>query len=177
MDPISAKLRIGISSCLLGNEVRYDGGHRLNRYIITTFADRFDFVDYCPEVAIGLGTPREPIRLTAIAGEIRVREIKIPDDDVTVQLRNYATHILSHDRQLSGYIVKQGSPSCGMQQVPVYSEGKQVDMGIGEFTRTIIQLLPRLPVEEEGRLTDPLLLESFITRVFRYHKSIITTCD
>ena len=168
----SFPLRIGISSCLLGNKVRYDGDHKHCAYITQTLGEYLDFIPYCPEVAIGLGTPRPPIRLVSIDGEIRVRGIQDPNQDPTDALVEYGQRLARELTGLSGYLFKQGSPSCGMEDVKVYSyeSGIPIETSAGVFASTIIQAMPELPVEEEGRLMDSRLRENFIERVFVYHR-------
>lgn len=160
-------IRIGISSCLLGQEVRYDGGHRHNGYITQTLGAYFDFQPFCPEVAIGLGIPRPPIRLVHDHTGTRVRGIADPSLDVTDRLLTYAGEVAPQLQDLSGYIFRQGSPSCGMERVTVYHEdGTPLDAEAGMYARRILELCPELPVEEEGRLMDSRLRENFVERVF-----------
>jgi uncharacterized protein YbgA (DUF1722 family)/uncharacterized protein YbbK (DUF523 family) len=165
-------LRIAISSCLLGNQVRYDAGHKHNAYITQTLGEYFEFVPFCPEVAIGLGIPRPPIRLVSIDGSIRVRGVNKPQQDVTEALIENAEAVVRQLRNVSGYLFKTGSPSCGMERVKVYhaQSGHPLESSPGMFAATIMRALPELPVEEEGRLMDPRLRENFIERVFIYHR-------
>jgi len=165
-------LRIAISSCLLGNQVRYDAGHKHNAYITQTLGEYFEFVPFCPEVAIGLGIPRPPIRLVSIDGSIRVRGVNNPQQDVTGALIENAEAVARQLRNVSGYLFKTGSPSCGMERVKVYhaQSGHPLGSSSGMFAATIMRALPELPVEEEGRLMDPRLRENFIERVFIYHR-------
>jgi uncharacterized protein YbgA (DUF1722 family)/uncharacterized protein YbbK (DUF523 family) len=164
-----ASIQIGISSCLLGNEVRFDGGHKHSRYITNSLGQYFEFVPFCPEVAIGLGIPRPPIQLVQIGDEVRVRGVKEPDRDVTDDLVAYGRQVAQQLQSVSGYLFKKGSPSCGIERVKIYGDkGMPVDKGPGMFAGTIMQLLPELPVEEEGRLMDPVLRENFVERVFVY---------
>ena len=165
------KIILGVSSCLLGQEVRFDSSHKHNRYLTDTLGEYFDFQPFCPEVAIGLGIPRPPIRLVKIGNEVRVRGVKDPDQDVTDALNNYAQQAAAQCTNISGYIFKSKSPSCGMERVKVYSEqGNPIDSASGVYAAGIMQQLPSLPVEEEGRLMDPHLRENFIERVFIYHR-------
>lgn len=165
------RIRIGISSCLLGQEVRYDGGHKHNGYITESLGQFFEFVPFCPEVAIGLGVPRPPIRLAKSTHGTRARGIQDPALDVTDRLAAYAGKVAPKLHGVSGYILKKGSPSCGMERVKVYSrQGTAVTTGAGIYARTLMELLPELPFEEEGRLMDPVLRENFIERVFVYHR-------
>lgn len=167
---IQLKPKLGISSCLLGNKVRYDGGHKHNRYITSRLSEFFEFISYCPEVAIGLGTPREPIRLVKHSSGIRAENSNNPDVDLSDALRTYAESVQLHS--LSGCIVKQGSPSCGMLDVEVMQNEILSHNGRGIFTARLMQLFPELPVEEEGRLMDQHVRENFIARVFAYHQRL-----
>jgi len=164
-------IRVGISSCLLGEEVRYDGGHKRDAYVNGTLSRYFEFVPVCPEVAIGLGTPREPIRLVRVAGEVRVRGVRTPALDVTQPLREYGREMAGRLRDIGGYIFKRGSPSCGMERVKIYAEkGMPSKAGAGAYAEAFMAEQPLLPCEEEGRLGDPALRENFISRVFVYHR-------
>jgi len=168
---MTARIRLGISSCLLGQEVRYDGGHKHNGYITESLGQFFEFVPFCPEVAIGLGVPRPPIRLVKGVDGTRARGIKNPTLDVTDRLAEYAAKVAPKLRGVSGYILKKGSPSCGMERVKVYGrQGVSVSAGAGIYAGALMELLPELPFEEEGRLMDPVLRENFIERVFVYHR-------
>jgi uncharacterized protein YbgA (DUF1722 family)/uncharacterized protein YbbK (DUF523 family) len=168
----SLPLLVGISSCLLGEEVRYDGGHKHNPYITKTLGEYFEFRAFCPEVAIGLGIPRPPIRLVRSNEAVRVRGVQDPELDVTGALDAYGREVAGQLQGVSGYLFKRGSPSCGMERVKVYNEdtGMPVDASAGRFAAAIMQALPELPCEEEGRLMDPYLRENFIERVFIYHR-------
>ena len=168
----TTRIPVGISSCLLGQPVRFDGGHKYHAYVNRRLADFFEFKPFCPEVAIGLGTPRPPIRLVKMADGIRVRGVKDPAQDVTAKLDNYGRKIARQEHGLCGYIFKSRSPSCGMERVKTYGEdgmpGKSD--GIGAYARAIMQAHPNLPVEEEGRLNDPDLRDNFIERVFTWYR-------
>ena len=157
---------LGISSCLLGNEVRYDGGHKHNRYITLSLGEHLAFTSFCPEVAIGLSTPRPPIRL--ISGDAGVRAVKVQDGniDYTTQLQQYGNSVSRQLRNLSGFILKKDSPSCGMERVKVYYKDQPQRDGTGIFASAIMNADPTLPLEEEGRLNDPILQDNFIVRVF-----------
>ncbi len=160
------KIPVGISSCLLGQPVRYDGGHKLDNYIVGTLAEYFDFQPFCPEVAIGMGTPRPAIQLVKTDNGIRSLGVKNPEVDVTTPLRNYAHQQKATHIDLCGYILKKGSPSCGMEQVKVYSNGQPQQIGTGIYAQAMMCNNPLLPVEEEGRLGNPMLRENFIQRVY-----------
>lgn len=176
-DSEQEKIAVGISSCLLGERVRFDGGHKNNAYIVQTLGDYFEFTPFCPEMAIGLGVPRTPVHLIRAAGEIRCVDNKNPDLDVTTPLRECADHQRHWHRQICGYILKKDSPSCGMERVKVYSSshtganpGPPRRDGSGIYAARLMANFPYLPVEEEGRLGDASLRENFIQRVFIYQR-------
>ena len=165
------KIPIGISSCLLGELVRFDGSHKRDAYINGTLSHYFDFRPCCPEVAIGLGIPRPTIHLVKINNEIRCVGVKDPEFDVTDRLKEYASSQKGFQADLCGYILKKDSPSCGMERVKVYSGNHQPNReGFGVYAHTMMQNNPLLPVEEEGRLGDPGLRENFIQRVYVLHR-------
>jgi uncharacterized protein YbgA (DUF1722 family)/uncharacterized protein YbbK (DUF523 family) len=167
----TAKINLGISSCLLGQEVRFDGGHKRDAYILGTLSDYFDFIPVCPEVAVGLPVPRSPIRLVQHGEAIRVVGVRNPAVDVTEELHRYGKETAARLASISGYILKKGSPSCGMERVKVYDElGRTIGKASGAFAYSLRKALPLLPVEEEGRLGDARLRENFIMRVFVYHR-------
>lgn len=165
------KPSLAVSACLLGQEVRFDGGHKHDRYLTKVLSEHFQLLPVCPEVAIGLGTPREPIRLVDEKGNIRVKGTKDPELDVTEKLQAYAQEQHQALQGISGYIVKRSSPSCGMERVKTYTpQGMPVGNAPGMYTQTLMALWPLLPVEEEGRLHDAGLRESFLTRVYTYER-------
>ncbi len=162
---------IGISSCLLGQAVRHDGRDKYNPLILEEFSPGFVLLGCCPEVEIGLGTPRPPIRLVATADGLRARGVDDPARDVTEALDRHADRALDGFAGISGYIFKRGSPSCGIDGVPVFdTEGAAAGHGRGIFAAAVIGRYPGLPVEEEGRLEDPAVRENFIARVRVYHR-------
>jgi uncharacterized protein YbbK (DUF523 family) len=167
------KVPVGISSCLLGEQVRYDGGHKYDLLINTQLAELLEFRSYCPEVAIGLGIPREPIQLVRTGRGIRVRGVHHPDIDVTRKLEDYGYRIAAKFVEICGYIFKARSPSCGMEGVATWTEqGRQSGAdGTGAFAATLIGAHPGLPVTDEIRLQDPLLREQFIEDVFAWHRN------
>lgn len=168
---MSGRIRIGISGCLVGQEVRFDGGHKHNEYITRTLGEFFEFVPFCPEVAIGMGVPRPPIRLVRVGHAVRARGVKDAALDVTDKLAAYADKIAPQLKSVSGYILKKNSPSCGMERVKLYSgKGMPVGSSAGVYAGRLLTLHPDLPFEEEGRLMDPVLRENFIERVFVYHR-------
>lgn len=169
-DSLRPTIKIGISSCLLGNPVRFNGGHKASRLCSETLAHHFEFVPVCPEVAIGLGTPREPIRLVGDPDSPRAVGTKHPELDVTEALTAYGKRIAAELTDVSGFILMQKSPSCGMERVKVYqANGHPVEGGgSGLFAHALMQARPDLPIEEDGRLNDPVLRENFLTRIFAY---------
>jgi uncharacterized protein YbgA (DUF1722 family)/uncharacterized protein YbbK (DUF523 family) len=166
----SPKIQIGISSCLLGENVRFDSGHKKNSYITGVLKDYFDFLPFCPEVEIGLGIPREPIRLVSVNDEIRCVGTKNSELDVTEKLSDIAQKQSNWHSELCGYILKRDSPSCGMERVKVYSNGAPSRDGVGLYAKQLMENFPNLPVEEEGRLEDAHLRENFIQRVYIYSR-------
>jgi len=164
-------IKVGISSCLLGDKVRYDGGHKQSRYCQNVLDKYFDFQKFCPEMAIGLGTPRKTIRL--VKDEDRIRLVASDGSfDVTDDMEKYAQQTSATLDHLSGYILCAKSPSCGMERVTLYQAGTNngTKDGVGIFAAQVMKDHPLLPVEEEGRLNDTLLRDNFVTRVFAYHQ-------
>ena len=170
------KIPVGISSCLLGQRVRYDGGHKSHSYILKTLGEYFEFRGFCPELEIGLGVPRKPIRLSRIGSkEIRCIAIDNAEHDLSPALRECANQQRAWQERLCGYILKKDSPSCGMERVKIWDEVMPIKEGKGVYADQLMQNFPYLPVEEEGRLGDAILRENFIQRVFalrRWHKML-----
>lgn len=168
--PDKDRIIIGTSSCLMGEKVRYDKSHKHHSYITNTLGQFFSFRPFCPEMAIGLGTPRETLRLVDKEGEIRCIGNKTEGHDVTQALIDVAEEQAPWHADLCGYILKKGSPSCGMERVRIYNfdTGMPIDSGSGLYAGVLMKNFPFLPVEEEGRLGDPILRENFIKRVFAY---------
>lgn len=169
-----ARLRIGISTCLLGEPVRFDGGHKRDTFLLHTLGPHVEWVPVCPEVEVGLGVPREPIRLTRTGSSGGVRLVTVNTGvDLSERMRRWAARrldALAHER-LSGYVLKKDSPSCGMARVRVYGGPSGATReGRGLFAEALLARFPELPVEEEGRLGDPRLRENFIERVFAYRR-------
>jgi len=163
------KIRVGVSACLLGNEVRFDGGHKRSRFITDELAEYFDFVSYCPEVAIGMGVPRQPIRLVGDPDNPQATGVRDPGLNVTQPLRAYGQVIAGKIDDLRGFIFKKDSPSCGMERVKLYNDkGMAERVAAGLFAQEIMAANPLLPVEEEGRLNDADLRDNFVTRVYVY---------
>jgi len=163
---------IAISSCLLGQEVRHDGGHKRHAWINQSLGPFFEFSPVCPEVGIGLGVPRPTIQLTGDADNPRVTGTKNPELDVTEALTEYGRKTAGELKSISGYIFKARSPSCGVWRVKVWPGEDQPARkeGRGAYARAFMESQPLLPVEEEGRLDDSALRESFIERVFAYRR-------
>ena len=162
-------IRIGVSACLLGNQVRFDGGHKRSRFVTDSLTEHFQLVAFCPEVAIGMGIPRQPIRLLRDGDGVQAIGVRDSGLNVTQPLRDYGKQVAGSLDQLCGFIFKKDSPSCGMTRVKVYNDkGMAERSGTGLFAREIMQADPLLPVEEEGRLNDATLCDNFITRVYVY---------
>ena len=169
--PHPIKIPVGISSCLMGDKVRYDGGHKAHSYITRTLSEYFDFQPFCPELSIGLGVPRKPIRLVRQADStIRCREADKPDQDHTQALSDCADAQRHWLEGVCGYILKKDSPSCGMERVKVWSDAMPTRDGTGVYAGQLMRNFPYLPMEEEGRLGDAVLRENFIQRVFALHR-------
>ena len=164
------KIKIGISSCLMGEKVRFDSGHKRNAYINGILANFFEFTTFCPEVEIGLSIPREPIRLVTLNDKVHCVGTRNPELDVTEDLYKSADEQQAWHRQLCGYILKKGSPSCGRERVRLYKGDIPDRIGVGLYAERLMQNFPNLPVEEEGRLEDPVLRENFIQRVYIYSR-------
>lgn len=160
-------IRLGISSCLLGEPVRWDGNHKRDAFIVGTLSRYFTYVPVCPEVAIGLGVPRPPIRLVASGHALRALGVGGGGLDVTERLSAYGRSAAAQLEDLCGYILKSDSPSCGMTRVRVYrrSGGRPARRGVGLYARAFMAARPELPVEEEGRLGRVALRENFVERV------------
>jgi uncharacterized protein YbgA (DUF1722 family)/uncharacterized protein YbbK (DUF523 family) len=172
--PESTRVRIGISSCLLGEKVRFDGGHKKDEFLTSHFGRYVEWVPLCPEVEIGLGVPRESLRLVADGDSARLVAPRSGLDhtermnDWTRQQAGRLTH-----QRLCGYILKRSSPSCGMERVKLYGTGGMPSrQGRGLFAAGLLHRFPNLPVEEEGRLNDPRLRENFVSQVFCYRRWI-----
>jgi uncharacterized protein YbgA (DUF1722 family)/uncharacterized protein YbbK (DUF523 family) len=166
-------INLGISACLLGQNVRYDGGHQHDRFLTDTLGRFVTYVPVCPEVECGLPVPREAMRLVGRADSPRLLTISTKNDltgQMTAWARKRVRELESED--LCGFIFKSKSPSSGMQRVKVYSEqnGIPAHNGIGMFARVFMEHFPLLPCEEEGRLHDPELRENFIERIFVYRR-------
>ena len=165
-------IRLGVSSCLLGNEVRFDGGHKRDRFVTDLLGKFVEWVPVCPEVEVGMDTPRPALRLVRDGEDVRMVEIKSGLDH-TDAMERYSARRTRELRglDLCGYILKKNSPSCGMTRVKVYEEqGMATRQGRGLYASVLMDAYPNLPVEDEGRLNDSKLRENFIERVFAYQR-------
>lgn len=171
---LAQKIPVGISQCAMGDPVRYNAGHKHSKICTQLLARCFEYVPLCPEVAIGLGVPRQPIRLVksdaSADAQVRVRGVEDPDLDVTEPLREYADSLAPELQKIRGYILMQKSPSCGLRGVRRYlPNGHGHDSeGMGVFAQRLHEHFPHLPMEEVGRLNNSEIRENFLTRVFAY---------
>lgn len=166
------KPRIGISQCLLGDEVRYDGGHKRDVFLTDVLAPFVEWIPVCPEVEAGLGTPREAMHLAGDPDSPRLLTIRTHvDHTATLNMFSQRRVRELHSSDLDGYIFKKSSPSCGVHRVKVYTEkGQPSKQGTGIFAAAFQGAFPLLPVEEEGRLNDATLRENFVARIFCYRR-------
>ncbi len=167
-----SKPRLGISSCLLGQKVRFDGGHKRELFLTELFGKFVEWMPICPEMEVGMGVPRESVRLVGPLAHPRMIAEK-SGTDWTQAMHHYAALRLRDiaEKNLAGYVFKKNSPSCGMERVRVYNpKGMAERQGRGLFAAALMNQWPLLPVEEEGRLNDLKLRENFIERVFAYHR-------
>ena len=170
-------IRLGVSSCLLGEQVRFDGGHKRSDFLVETLGNFVEFVPVCPETEIGLGVPRETLRLIRDGGSDETRTVRLVGNktgiDQTNKMNAFAQRrtIALGREDLSGYVLKKDSPSCGMERVRVHGpSGMATRDGTGLFAAALMRRYPSLPIEEEGRLNDPHLRENFVERVFAYRR-------
>jgi len=173
--------RVGISRCLLGDEVRYDGGHKRDALLISTLGALVEWVAVCPEVEVGMGTPREAIDLIESddgvpAGQARVRLFGAESrTDWTETMTTWSAERVQTFADLDGYVLKSDSPSCGLQGVRVHGSAGVTGVGRGLFAEALVRMLPDLPVEEERRLHDQSLREDFLSRVSAYRRRRLAT--
>lgn len=165
-------IKVGVSACLLGEHVRYDGGHKHDRYLTDVLGRFFKFVMVCPEVEVGMGVPREAVQLRGIADDPNMVGSKSGKDWTEIVNSFNAQRAAKLEAEnLSGYILKKNSPSCGMERVKVYnSKGMAERKAAGLWGAALIKRFPLLPIEEEGRLNDARLRDNFIVRVFAYSR-------
>jgi uncharacterized protein YbgA (DUF1722 family)/uncharacterized protein YbbK (DUF523 family) len=176
---VDGRIRIGISQCLLGAEVRWDGGHKRDGFLVGTFGRYVEWVPVCPEVESGLPVPRETLRLVRSpyggvdVNGVRVRLVFKSGGDWTDEMAEWAAARVRtlEAESLDGYVLKKDSPSCGMTRVRIHGEsGPAERIGRGLFAEALLTRMPELPVEEEGRLNDPRLRENFVERVFAFQR-------
>jgi uncharacterized protein YbbK (DUF523 family) len=165
----SAPIKIGISSCLLGENVRYDGQHKYAGYIVEALGQYVDFLPVCPETAIGLGVPRPPVRLLNRNGHVYAVGVDDPDIDITNALTRFAKQQAAELGTVSGYIFKSRSPSCGITDTPIITNSKEV-YGAGLYARQIIEAFPLLPVTDEVSLRHENHADHFLEQVLAYNR-------
>ena len=175
---MEGQFKIGISSCLLGNEVRWNGGHKRDKYLTNTLGRYVDYVPVCPEVEAGFGTPRETFRLVGNPDSPRLITFKSKTDHTDRMLAWAKKRLKNLEKEdLCGFIFKSDSPSSGMIRVKVYNEkGMPHKVGVGIFARAFMEHFPLIPVEDDGRLNDPLIRENFVLQIFtmkRWRDSLV----
>ncbi|NQU25051.1 MAG: DUF523 domain-containing protein [Candidatus Nealsonbacteria bacterium] len=171
--PDHSPVRIGVSACLLGRDCRYDGKHKRDSLLCDTLGQRFQCVPICPEVELGLPTPRPAMQLQRRAGEIRL-VVPEQEKDLTEAMLAYARRRVAAlaEEGVCGFVLKSKSPSCGIWDVPVYEDAAAASQsGRGLFAETLMTRLPNLPVEDQRRLQDARLRENWIARVFAYARN------
>jgi uncharacterized protein YbgA (DUF1722 family)/uncharacterized protein YbbK (DUF523 family) len=174
MDP--DEIRVGVSACLVGRQVRFDGQHKRDGYVVDVLGQHLTLVPVCPEVEVGMGIPRDTLRLVRDGALLRMVAPRTGRDYTAEMTRWSAARARGlEEMRLSGYVLKKDSPSCGLERVKVYA-GAEPDAapvgrtGVGLFAGELARRFPSLPIEEEGRLNDAGLRESFVERVFAYHR-------
>ena len=176
---MNEKIKIGVSSCLLGNEVRYNGGHSHARYVTETLGQYFTFVAVCPEAEAGFGIPREAMRLVGDPDSPRLMTTKTKKDCTDKMMRWIKPKVKELEKEdLCGFIFKKGSPSSGMERVRIYTEkGMPSNRGSGMFAKAFMEHFPLIPTEEDGRLNDSALRENFIERIFALRRWRLMTAE
>jgi len=162
----ASKIKIGISSCLLGNNVRYDGGNKLDRFLIDTFGQTVEWVPFCPEVGAGLPVPREPMQLVVEAAGPRLITIETKRDTTDIIMRWAEGQLKRLDHEgICGFVFKARSPSCGVRDAGLFSpSGSSLGVSAGLFAEAVMNHFPSLGVEDEERLRDPVIRERFLAR-------------
>ena len=169
--PDRSEIRIGVSACLLGRNVRHDGGHKKHAFVTGALARFVTFVPVCPEVEVGMGTPREPVRLVRTGHDVRMIGHRSGTDHTEAMRRWAEGRVRQLEAEdLCGFVLKQDSPSCGLERVRVHSKSGAARDGRGLFAQALVERMPLLPVEEEGRLDDPRLRENFVERIFAHRR-------
>ena len=167
-----ARIRLGISACLLGQRVRFDGGHKRDPFLVESLGPFVDWVPVCPELESGMGAPRESMRLVRAGRNIRLLTNKTGQDKTEI-VRRYAPRRVEElaDEELCGFVLKKDSPTCGLERVKVYGTGGVPEKsGRGLFADALVKRFPLLPIEEEGRLNDPGMRENFVERIFAHRR-------
>jgi uncharacterized protein YbgA (DUF1722 family)/uncharacterized protein YbbK (DUF523 family) len=166
----SNKPAVGIGACLVGHQVRYNGEAKRKNQHLESLGEHVEFRSFCPEMAIGMGVPREPVRLVGELEAVRLTDSATQSEDYSAPMQAYARDVLDRNPDMAGYVLVKGSPSCGFERVKRYNEKGNVVLNdaVGLFTAELEKLDPLLPLEEDGRLHDPSLRENFVSRVFVY---------
>lgn len=162
------RLRIGVSACLLGDAVRYDGNSKRNRMVCSALGNHIELIPVCPEVAIGMGVPRAPIQLVEIDSDIHALGRDDPSQEFTGPLTRYAREKTRTLHEISGFIFKSRSPSCGLGSTPIYRHHKKARKGSGLFTQELLGTNPMLPVTEESGIEDSHQRRQFLEQVYAY---------
>jgi uncharacterized protein YbbK (DUF523 family) len=168
-------IRIGISRCLLGEPVRYDGGHKRNDLIVADLGLHVEWIPICPEVEAGLGVPREPMQLVQVASTTRLVTVTTKRDR-TRQLASFSTRRVRELKalSLSGYLFKARSPSCGIHAVPLYNQaGTANPEGMGLFAKAVRKAFPLIPITDEDHLANPVARKLFLSQVREYHQKLL----
>src|SRR3989337_271347 len=166
------KIKLGISTCLLGENVRYDGGHKLDRFLTDTLGQYVEYIPVCPEVECGLPIPRESMHLEGDPDSPRLVTIRTKQDMTDRMVKWARKRVVKLEKEdLCGFIFKSNSPSSGMERVRVHNEkGVPIKKAVGWLAKIFMEHFPLLPVEDEGRLHDPALRENFIERIFTLNR-------
>jgi uncharacterized protein YbbK (DUF523 family) len=169
----SGRPRVGISACLLGDKVRYDGSHKRDAFLVEVVGPQVEWVRVCPEVEVGMGTPRETLHLVRENGRVRMKTTETALD-YTDAMEEWAERRVKQlaGEDLSGYVLKKNSPSCGLDGVAIDdSNGRRADDGRGLFADVLMRRFPDLPMEDEARLSQPEIRDAFVRRVFEYWRN------
>ena len=166
---VNNKIKIAVSSCLLGEAVRYDGTDKHIEYITKQLTNEYTLISLCPEMAVGMGVPRPSIRLVDDGTTIQARGIENPENNVTKLLVNYAENVIENNTDICGYIFKKNSPSCGTKNVKVLNSQGQYEMrGKGMYAQTIMTASPSLPVIDEEDFLNKSMRVEFLSKVIKY---------
>lgn len=170
---VKNKIKIAVSSCLLGEAVRYDGTDKYVEYITQNMAKEYNLISICPEMAVGMGVPRPPIHLVEHGQSIEVQGVEDASCNMTQELKSYANEFLKNHSDICGYIFKKNSPSCGTKNVKVLNEKGEYELkGQGMYAASIIAALPLLPVIDEEDCLSNKTMEAFFSKVEQYYKDL-----